>query len=693
MASIPANLGRVPNLLASQLLLSSISKTNVGLLNVQSQMASGKKITRFSDDAIAASAVSVLLDRLKVGNQTLANLTSADNAVSYLDSSVGDATDLVREAKSIASSQIGVTSDAATRGNQAVVIDGMIRQLYQLANRSSNGVYIFGGSTATRPPIEELRGGFRYTGYGSGLLAQLGPASDVPITLGGENAIGETSVRVRGTVDLNPNLTGGTRLSDVRGARGLGIARGSIAFSFDGGPTATVDLSQADTAQDVVNALRSAIQQYESDNSVTILGPGGVSLSSGGAISIDVVAGSPPPNPALTFTEIGSGTTGGDLGLTQAAFDAADALGADTNPRLTLQTPVSALAAVNDPLGTVRFRFTSAGGSSSTDVDLSSAQTIDDVRSLIESRVPGVRVQINAAGTGIDVVSEIAGPSLAIEPVGTLPDTATELGIRSLVAGTRLTEFNDGRGVRIVDNAVDPVSGIATRAFNTDFRITLGNGQAFDVDLRPQDMTDVQALLARINDEFATAVGQPPINASAPALAAGQFVAALPSSGNGLALTQIGITGGIKVDKQNNSAAADDLGLLVGSYDATSATLTSQDRATVRVNNIFTALIRLRDALRADDSSGITVAGSELDAQVDRLAQTQALVGVFGNRIQSATRRVEDEQVLSEKVRSQLQDLDYSEASIRFNLLQTQLQAALQTGGRSQSLTLLDFLG
>ncbi len=65
----------------------------------------------------------------------------------------------------------------------------------QLANRSSNGVYIFGGSTATNAPIEELRGGFRYTGARLGLLAQLGPASDVPISIGGENAIGETSAR------------------------------------------------------------------------------------------------------------------------------------------------------------------------------------------------------------------------------------------------------------------------------------------------------------------------------------------------------------------------------------------------------------------------------------------------------------------------------------------------------------------
>lgn len=692
MTAVPANLTRVPNLLASQLLLSGITRSNLDLLTLQSQLASNKRVTKFSDDAIAASAISVLLDRLSSGQQVLGNLSSADNALSYLDSSVADATSLVQEAKSLASSQIGATSDPTTRNNQAVVVDGMIRQLFNLANRSTNGLYIFGGSNATSAPIEELRGGFRYTGRGSGLLAALGSASDVPITIGGENAIGEVSARVRSNLDLNPFLTLSTRLSDIAGARGLGVSRGPLSFSFNGGPTATVDLSHADTVQDVANALTSAIQQYQTDNGVTVLGPGGVSVS-GGAISIDVVSGS-PTNPALVFTDPPSGTTAADLGLSQNPYTNAAPAGADVNPRLTLLTPLSAVPGLTLPPGSIRLSFSSAQGVSNTDVDISSAQTFDDVRNLIETAVPGVRVQVNAAGTGIDLFNEIAGPALSIGPTGVGPDTATQLGIRSLTGQTRTTDFNDGRGIRIVDNAVDPVSGVATRALNTDFRITLGNGQAFDVDLRPQDLTNTQSLIDRINQEFANAVGQPPLNASAPPLAAGDFTAGLALAGNGIALTQNlgGTPAAIRIEQQNNSAAAEDLGLSDGAYDATSATFTAQDRAGVRVNNIFTALIRLRDALRNDDSSGITVAGSELDGQIDRLAQTQALVGVYANRIQRATHRQEDENVLNEKVRSQLQDLDFAAAASRFSSLQTQLQAAYQTGSQLQNLSLLDFL-
>src|SRR6185436_7314393 len=124
----------------------------------QNQMASGKRVTSYSDDAIAAGAIGALRHRMAQGDQILQNLSLGQNSLDFLDSSIGDATDLVREAKSIASGQIGVTSDPSTRTNQAVVIDGMLNALFNITNRQTNGLYVFGGSTATSAPMEELRG-------------------------------------------------------------------------------------------------------------------------------------------------------------------------------------------------------------------------------------------------------------------------------------------------------------------------------------------------------------------------------------------------------------------------------------------------------------------------------------------------------------------------------------------------------
>ena len=103
-----------------------------------------------------------------------------------------------------------------------------------------------------------------------------------------------------------------------------------IEFEFDGGPRASVDLGARDTVQDVADALTAAIQQYETDNGVTILDTGGVSFS-GGALTIDVVPAT-GPDPDLQFFEIGSGITGQDLGLVRepaTPFNATTAAGAD----------------------------------------------------------------------------------------------------------------------------------------------------------------------------------------------------------------------------------------------------------------------------------------------------------------------------------------------------------------------------
>ncbi len=691
MSAIPSNLARVPALLAGNIVLGGTTRTNIDLLNLTAQMASGKKISRPSDDSVRATSIAVIQDRLERLDQRLRNLSSAQNNLDYLDSSLGDTSDLVLEAKSIASSQIGVTSDAATRQSQAVVIDEMLRQVLTLANRQTNNVHIFGGSTPGKPPIEEVNvagGGYRYVAQGDGLYLDLGSAEQIPVTLGG-SVLGETSVRLESTADLSPNLTGATRVSDIRGARGQGVTLGVISFSFDGGPSAEVDLSGADTAQDIADRLTSAIQQYETDNGVTILGPGGVSFANG-ALSIDVVpAPIPPgpPDPQLVFTDVGSGVTAQDLGLTAAPFEDTLSNGSDLDPKLTLLTPLSSLPGVAGslPLDSIRFKFTRGSNSSSTVVDLSSAQTIGDLQSLIQTAVPGVRVKINDDGTAIDIVNEIAGPGLTIEEVAGGVDTATLLGVRSFSASTAGSDFNSGRGVRIVDNVADPVTGLIDPAKNVDFTITLGDGSSFGVDLRPQDLDTVQTIIARINAEAATAVTNGDI-------AAGSFSAGLTDDANGIAFNDLLGLGAINVAKANNSAAAEDLGLLNGAYDVANQVFLAQDRATVRVDNLFTSLMDLRDALRNDDSSGITLAGEHLESIVDRIASARALVGVYSQRVELQTHRLEDQKVLEEQVRGQLQDLDYADASIRYSQLRTQLQAAYTVGSQATSLSLLDFL-
>lgn len=688
MSAIPGNLARVPNILVSQQALSALNRTSLALFKTQNDVTTGHTINRFSDDAVKAAGIAILDQRLDRSEQLKRNQDHADSSLSVLDQSLGDASDLVLQAKSIASEQVGFGHSAAERSSEAVVIDSLIQTLFGISNRESVAGHVFGGSTPGAAPVSQLLGGYQYNGQGSGLVTDLGLGSDIPITLGGDNAVGSTSSRVQSSLDLNPSLTSNTRLTDMFGSRGLGVTPGIVEFSFDGGPHTRIDLSRADTIGDVATQITAALHDYEQANNVTILGPGGVSIS-GSSLSVDVVPGvSPAPNPQLQFFDPTSGVTAQDLGLTAStpfAFSAISSLGADTSPKLTWSTPVSALAGVNGSLGSIRINNLGQ----SRIIDLSSAQTIGDIRNLIQGSGIGIRVDINDSKTGFNVLNEAAAgsaQSMSIEEVAGNNLTATRLGIRSFSDSTLISDFNNGRGVQIANGNVDPISGFPDPALDVDFAITLGDstGTTFNVDLRPDDMLNVGTLVARVNQQ-AQAAG---VNVPA------DFSAGLSDGGNGLVFTQNAAFGtAITVAAKNHSTAADQLGLLAGTYNAGSHSLQGQDRAKVRVDNLFSTLIDLRDSLRNNDTTGITLAGEELEGHTDRLATTRALVGGYAKRVEDGTTQREDQDLLDTKTKSQLQDTDFTEAAVRLSLLETQLQAGLTVTAQSLQRSLLDFIG
>ncbi len=685
MSAIPANLARVPNSLIAQFSLASLTRTNLQLFRVQSQLSTGRAINRPSDDAIRAAAIDTLDERTERAAQRLRNLDEATTRLDLLDTALGDLSDIVLQAKEIASSQVGLGTTPEQRRGQAVVVDSLIDAVYDILNRRTGTGHLFGGSSPGEAPMQAFLGGFRYTGASADLFSDLGLRTEVPVGLG-QQAVGTAQARIRGLVDLDPRLTADTRLQDVRGGRGLGVTPGPLQFSFDGGPLATVDLAHATSAGDVAAALTAAIRQYESDQGVTILGPGAVAYA-GGGFSIDVVSGAPGPDPVLAFFDVGTGTAGQDLGLVPAggagsAFTAAAPDGEDLDPRLTWFTPVAALAALTSPLGTLRL----SNVGRSRDIDLSGAERLQDIRNALEGAGLGVRVAINDDGTGLDVLNDTAtstAQSLSISDISGGATTAERLGIRSMAPDTRLSEFNGGRGVRIVDGTINPATGLPDPAADIDFRIHLGDGREVTVDLRPQDILSVQTLVDRINAEIA-----------AQGVAPADLAASLGADANGIVLTQnASYTQPIRVEALNNSPAAEDLGLLEGTYDASSASLTGADRARVAVSSVLGGLIRLRDALNADDTPGITLAGGELEDLVDETAQSRALIGSYTRRVEAEIVRQEDLSVFDDQTRSQLRDMDFAEAATRFSQLQSQLQAGLQVTALASQRTLLDFLG
>lgn len=685
MSSISTGLARVPNLLMSQLSLANLNRTNLALFDTYNQISTGKQVSRVSDDPVRAAAISALNDRLSRSDQAQRNLSNASSNLGVLDSTLTEATTLAQEARSIAQAQLSITSSPDERRGQAQIVDQMIRSLLNISQRQGPSGYLLGGSITSREPITDFLGGYKYQGDGPGLVTDTAAAGNVPITLAANNALGAMSARVRGSVDLNPSLSSTTRLGEIPGARGLGISLGVVEFSVNGGSRVQVDLTGSDGISDITTRLQNALRQYETDNGVTALGPLGVSTSSG-SVTFDMAAGA-----TLQFFDVATNSTAADLGLATSAgltFSTAQSAGVDLNPRLSWDTPIGALAGANGPLGAIRVKALGR----SVDIDLSQATTLEDLKNLIEGANLGLRVRINDAGSGIDVLSDVAAGAagaMSIEEVPGNNFTATHLGIRTLSDTTALSDFNFGRGVTINDGMLNPQTGLPDPSLDSDFTITLGNAArtTLTIDLRPVDLTSVQTLIARINSQAAPQL-------AAAGLAPTDFSAGLGSGSNGITFWQSSaFTGAISVAPVNGSAAAENLGLLNASYDATSASLTGEDRAKVRVDNLFTRLIDLRDALQTNDTRGISLAGEGIDQHVTGLAEARGLVGGYAQRVEAAATREEDRVTVDTSVRSELQDVDFTAAATRLNLLQTQLTAGMRVTAQLQQYTLLDFLG
>lgn len=676
MTSFPTSFGRTPNLIGSQISLSNINRTNAGLFQVGQQLTTGRALIKPSDDSIRAATIATLDSRLERSDQILKSLGYAGSSLDTLDLAVADASDLVNDALGIASSQIGSLSSREEREGQAIIIDSMLDSLLRISNRESLIGHVFGGSAPGQPPIQLLNNAYQFVGEQGSLFTDVGLASGIPVTLGADSAIGALSSRVNGSVDLDPRLSLDTRLSDLDGARGLGSQGGAIEIQFGAAPAVTIDLTNAKTIDDVIDTLTAEITQYETDHGVSILGPGGVGIT-GETLTFDVPAG------ALQVSDLQGSYVAADLGIADS-FDSVTTGGTSVAPKLTLTTQISDLQGLAGPLGTIEI----SNNGKTFRVDLSGAQTISDLKSLIEQGGSGVKFEINEDRTGININTTIAGTRSRAMSISNTGSTATAelLGVRTFATDTPVSVLNDGHGVQAISGATDE-NGNPAPEYDVDFTITLGDGFEIDINLDPANMSTIGDVVAQIDaqaDAALTAAGR----------ATSDLTVIIAPNQNGIMLAQNPLLAGLpSAASRNNSPAAEQLGLTDLTPTSQGGQVVGADTGSVRVDNLFTALLDLAEALRDDSEFGIQLASDRLQTLSDDLAVTRGLVGGYGQRVTDETLREEDKQVLDTSVRSSLYDVDFAAAATQMSLLQLQLQAGLQVASTGSQLTLLSFLG
>ncbi len=646
MAISPINISRVSLGLQSNFALDSLRHNQVAVFLSEARIATGRSFVAASEDPAAALRAADLGQELSHHQQSLSNLQFADNTLAAADSAINNVNELLIEAHTIASQNVGNLTTADEREATAELIAGIREQLQVIGNRQFDGRYLFAGRDTLEQPFIDALGGIAYVGDAGEIVTRISDDLDAAISIPGSALFGALSGRVGAAADLSPVLADSTRLDDLEGATGLGVQPGTLVFQEAGGAGLfTVNLETADTIGDVVTLINQAAAAAGSSLTASLSTTGLVITPGGTAVSIG---------------DAGAGAIARNLGILTGQATSSPVLGEDLGQRLARLTPVEDLAAGAgvDLAGGLII----TNGDQSVTIDLSAAETAGDMINVINNSGLFVFARINDAGTGLEIVNQVSGTLLSIgENGGT---TASDLGIRTLDLQTPLDSLNFGEGVGRIEG-------------EDDLRVTATDGSTFDVNLDgAQTIGDVIDLINTASADAGIAVS-----------------ASLASIGNGIRLVDsTGGTGDLSIGGLNLSDAAGDLGLLQ-SVSGGATELVGDDTNPTRTEGILDVLMELERALRADDTLGITLAGTRLEEFMEEMTRVHGVVGARSQAMQAKYVEMEDAAATTQIFLSQVRDLDYAEAVTQLQMAQIQLQASLQTSSILLSMSLLDFLG
>ncbi len=646
MAISPVNVSRISNNLRSNTVLSSLRRNQLEVFRAQTRVATGRSYLSPSEDPVRAARALNLTQTLAGQIQFVENLRHGDDTLAAADQSLTELNSLLIEANEIASQNVSNLTSAAERAAVADIITGIRNQLQIVGNREFNGRFLFAGQQTTERPFIDALGGVAYVGDTRDLFTRTSPDLEAVLNVTGSALFNALSPPAATDVDLSPAVTADTRLDALRGATAQGIRDGVLVLNEIGGAGAiSVDLTGVDTVGDVVTRINDAATASGSTLTASITDAG---------LSIQ------PGSGALTISDASTGVIASDLGILAVQPTTDLIVGLALEAKITPLTSVAALSGSLTDIDVASGIILTNGANSAT-IDISDAETVQDVLNRINNSELYVWAKISDDGSSIEVLNRVSGTSLSIgENGGT---TAFDLGIRTLSTATPLDQLNFGQGV-IRAEGLD------------DFRITASDGKAIDLNI---DAIKTLGELIDLINQTATTDGV-------------SVTASLATVGNGIRLTdQSAGTGSLTVTALNLSQAALDLGLTTPTVSKTDE-IVSKDTNPIRTDGVIDALFDLERALRSDNTQDITIAADRLNPFVQDVTRAHGVIGAQSQALSAKRNQMIDAAAATEIFLSEVQDLDYASAITKMQAASTQLQAGLQTSGLLLSVSLLDFL-
>ncbi len=332
-------------------------------------------------------------------------------------------------------------------------------------------------------------------------------------------------------------------------------------------------------------------------------------------------------------------------------------------------------------------------------IDLQDAETIGDVIRAINDSKVGVEARINESGTGINIVSLRAGEG--------------ELSIVDMFDGTLARDlglFSPPAPVRVQSSAGLAETDILGASFGTmsngsfDIEVRDGAGRTLDTYTIDATTTDTIESLVKKIDESDGKAGP-----------GGGLISAYYSGG------EINIVSNydghvIVIDPANDTTGTDAASRITNllDIDAYTFTLETDTPATayeskqntasimgisadgdvneIEEQNIFNTVKSLENALRQDDTEGISQALTNIDKDLEAILNKRTTLGARINRLDATSANLQDGEDFMRQELSSIEDADLAASVSEMTLAQNAFNAALSASSNVIQQSLMDFL-
>lgn len=161
-----------------------LGKTSSDMVDANEVVSSGKRINHLSDDPVGLVSVLGLRSSISNLDQMNRNISMGTSWLNASESSLTQLNNIVTSTKALTVQMASANVGSAERANNATLVDGYLKEVISLANSSSGGRYLFGGTNTSTTPFALDASGAQVTYSGNDTPFSISIGKDTVVSVG-----------------------------------------------------------------------------------------------------------------------------------------------------------------------------------------------------------------------------------------------------------------------------------------------------------------------------------------------------------------------------------------------------------------------------------------------------------------------------------------------------------------------------